>query len=189
MTDNKKEDLRVRRTKKLLSNALFSLIKKKPFEKVTVCDICDEAMVHRATFYSHFADKYALLTYSIDEHIPLELPKIAADDGQPLQSSKMVEEIIGYIDDNKEIYTSILKKKNDYSITDRIHDLFEDKLLRLICELEANGRKFPVNSEFLARFYAGACLNVVTKWLSGEMQLSRDELISNLNTLLGLSLY
>ena len=124
MTDNKKEDLRVRRTKKLLSNALFSLIKKKPFEKVTVCDICDEAMVHRATFYSHFADKYALLTYSIDEHIPLELPEIAADDGQPLQSSKTVEEIIGYIDDNKEIYTSILKKKNDYSITDRIHDLF-----------------------------------------------------------------
>ena len=41
MTDNKKEDLRVRRTKKLLSNSLFSLIKKKPFEKVTVCDICD----------------------------------------------------------------------------------------------------------------------------------------------------
>lgn len=74
--------------KKLLSNALFSLVKKKPFEKVTVCDICDEAMVHRATFYSHFADKYALLTYSIDEHIPLELPEIAADDGSPYSPQK-----------------------------------------------------------------------------------------------------
>jgi len=39
--NQKKEDLRIRRTKKLLSNALFELIKKKPFDKVSVCDICD----------------------------------------------------------------------------------------------------------------------------------------------------
>ena len=43
--NQKKEDLRIRRTKKLLSNALFELIKKKPFDKVSVCDICDAAMV------------------------------------------------------------------------------------------------------------------------------------------------
>ena len=52
--NQKKEDLRIRRTKKLLSNALFELIKKKPFDKVSVCDICDAAMVHRATLLFTF---------------------------------------------------------------------------------------------------------------------------------------
>ena len=62
--NNEKTDLRVRRTYKLLSDALISLMKVKPFEKISVMDICNEAMVHRATFYTHFEDKYQLLKFS-----------------------------------------------------------------------------------------------------------------------------
>ncbi len=185
MKEKKKEDLRVRRTKKLLSNALFDLIKKKPFDKVTVCDICDEAMVHRATFYSHFSDKYELLTYSIDEHLPMVISDISGDGSLPAgQSYKMVEDIIEYISDNKEIYTSIFKKNNCESISDRILNLFERKLLKIIKELANNGTVVLVKPEFWASFYAGACLNVVTKWLVGEMEMPKDELINNLNILL-----
>ena len=103
--NQKKEDLRIRRTKKLLSNALFELIKKKPFDKVSVCDICDAAMVHRATFYSHFSDKYELLTYSIDEHIPLDKLEFSAHgtDGA-VNPEKVVGDIINYVASNKDIY-------------------------------------------------------------------------------------
>jgi AcrR family transcriptional regulator len=33
-----------------------------------VQDIANQAMVHRATFYDHFVDKYALLEYSVHKH-------------------------------------------------------------------------------------------------------------------------
>ena len=56
-----KEDLRVRRTRKLLQTALMELTIQKGFETVTVKDICEQAMVNRATFYRHYADKYDLL--------------------------------------------------------------------------------------------------------------------------------
>lgn len=63
----KKEDLRVKRTHKLLSQALLSLIEHHSFNSISVKEICEEAMVHRATFYTHFNDKYDLLAYSSKE--------------------------------------------------------------------------------------------------------------------------
>ena len=61
------DDLRVKRTYLLLKNALFELLAKKPFEEIKVNDICNAAMVHRTTFYSHFSDKYELLEYCIQD--------------------------------------------------------------------------------------------------------------------------
>src|SRR5215471_3654006 len=54
-------DLRVRRTHKLLWEALMALMAERAFEEITVKEICDQAMVHRTTFYKHYEDKYALL--------------------------------------------------------------------------------------------------------------------------------
>src|SRR5438477_9796348 len=54
-------DLRVRRTHKLLWEALMAELSERAFEEITVTDICERAMVHRSTFYKHYEDKYALL--------------------------------------------------------------------------------------------------------------------------------
>ena len=61
----KKEDLRITKTKRDLRHALLELLKTNQFEKITVADICDEAMVNRMTFYKHFKDKYDLLQITI----------------------------------------------------------------------------------------------------------------------------
>ncbi len=60
MTQNV-EDLRVRRTRKLLQKALLEAATDKGFAQVTVSDIAERAMVNRATFYRHYQDKYDLL--------------------------------------------------------------------------------------------------------------------------------
>lgn len=59
------EDLRIRRTHKLLIDALRSLLEEKDFEDIHVKDICELAMVHRTTFYKHFEDKYQLMSFAL----------------------------------------------------------------------------------------------------------------------------
>jgi len=44
-------------------NAVLKLLNRRNFEKITVNDICEEALVSRATFYAHFNDKYDLFKY------------------------------------------------------------------------------------------------------------------------------
>src|SRR6516225_9814035 len=60
-TSLEQADLRVRRTHKLLWEALMAELSERTFEEITVSDICERAMVHRTTFYKHYEDKYALL--------------------------------------------------------------------------------------------------------------------------------
>lgn len=60
-------DPRITRTRKLLRDALASLLAEKTFESITVQDIAERATVNRATFYAHFSDKFALLDAMIRE--------------------------------------------------------------------------------------------------------------------------
>ncbi len=62
-----KEDLRIIRTRKLLSNTLLDMMEEESIEKISVIDLCNRAMVNRATFYAHFEDKYHLLTFALEE--------------------------------------------------------------------------------------------------------------------------
>lgn len=58
---SEKYDLRIVKTRKALFDAFLELVSEKPFDAITVNEICKRALVRRATFYNHFADKYDFL--------------------------------------------------------------------------------------------------------------------------------
>lgn len=58
----KKKDLRVQKTEKALQDALLKLMESKTIEQITVNELCCEAQIRRATFYTHYEDKYECLS-------------------------------------------------------------------------------------------------------------------------------
>jgi AcrR family transcriptional regulator len=77
--DRPRVDPRVTRTRKLLREALGSLLVHKNFESISVQDIAAEATVNRATFYAHFVDKFDLLDSMIRDDVAKHLAQ-----GNPL---------------------------------------------------------------------------------------------------------
>lgn len=71
-------DKRVIRTRKLLLEAFFDLMRTKEFSQISVQDITDRAEINRATFYAHFLDKQDLFEYSVQamfqEHLDATMP-------------------------------------------------------------------------------------------------------------------
>src|SRR5215471_2043298 len=61
------EDLRVRRTRKLLQKAFLELTVEKGFAALTVQDITERAMVNRSTFYRHYLDKFDLVDKYLEQ--------------------------------------------------------------------------------------------------------------------------
>jgi AcrR family transcriptional regulator len=59
--DGRTIDPRIRRTRQMLRDALFSLLGEKSFEAISIQDIAERSTVNRATFYDHYADKSALV--------------------------------------------------------------------------------------------------------------------------------
>jgi AcrR family transcriptional regulator len=60
-------NLRVRRTQKLLREALIELIEERGFEALTVGELTERAMVSRAAFYRNYQDKYDLVEQIFEE--------------------------------------------------------------------------------------------------------------------------
>lgn len=62
-------DLRVRRTRKLLREALIALIEERGFDTITIGELASRAMVSRAAFYRYYQDKYDLAEQLFEETI------------------------------------------------------------------------------------------------------------------------
>lgn len=77
----KKQDPRVIRTRRDLIYGMCDLLKEKKFSKITIQDITDRALINRATFYSHFEDKYDLLDAMLNFTLKQKLDEREVTDG------------------------------------------------------------------------------------------------------------
>ena len=73
-------------TKLALSNALKELLAERPFEKISVSDICQKCSMNRKSFYYHFRDKYDLVNWIFDTEF-MELNRLHSLDKRLHSSS------------------------------------------------------------------------------------------------------
>jgi AcrR family transcriptional regulator len=54
-------DPRIVRSRRMLHDALATLLRTKDFDKISIAEIAEQSTLNRATFYGHYPDKFALL--------------------------------------------------------------------------------------------------------------------------------
>lgn len=62
-------DLRIQKTLREIHRAFLSLAAEKPMERITVKELCDRAMINKATFYSHYDNMDSLIEELEDEFV------------------------------------------------------------------------------------------------------------------------
>lgn len=72
-------DLRIRKTRKLIRDAFIRLLDRKGFNGITINNIADMAMINRSTFYLHYTDKFDLMEKTIEEAIQNILKLVAPE--------------------------------------------------------------------------------------------------------------
>ena len=94
------------RTDKAIRQALITLLKKKPFEKITVQDILDETPVTRSTFYKHYYDKYDIVEQMQEEFLTSQTILSQKIHENPDTAFLTVQKIM---QENREIMNVLLK--------------------------------------------------------------------------------
>ncbi|MBQ9715839.1 MAG: TetR/AcrR family transcriptional regulator [Clostridia bacterium] len=166
----KKEDLRITKTKRDLRYAIVELLKTNQFEKITVGDICDKAMVNRMTFYKHFNDKYDLLEHTINFLVQDLLIK-ASEITKPndnydefvnfcvVLSKMIIKESIAQKDEFKALYMS------DSGI---VYDIIT-KTIRKYIEMLVVGlakiRKPKYSIKTITEFLSGGIIHLLCYWM------------------------
>ncbi len=177
----KKDDLRIRRTYKLLTESLLDLLSENKFEDISVTDICENAMIHRTTFYKHFEDKYQLLKFCVKEFQINFSKENNADykfDNLTDYYINSMKNILEFITSpkNKSQFVALLKN-NRNSIPTIFHEtIVEDVILKLE-DVKKNGNEFSVPISMIAEFYAGAIISVIRWWFESDMTISVEDLI------------
>jgi AcrR family transcriptional regulator len=112
------DDLRVRRTRKLLHQALVDLSIEKGFSELSVRDLTERAMINRSTFYRHYQDKYDLLREYIEAvYARVQAPDTPALVDKPIQhlpeAPTWLVNILKHVQANADFYRVLLGQKGD----------------------------------------------------------------------------
>src|SRR5260370_17274595 len=100
-------NLRVRRTQKLLREALIELIEERGFEALTVGELTSRALVSRAAFYRNYQDKYDLVEQIFEEAMSALLN--AVGEIGPEHPPEMCVTFFEHIAASKPLYRPLLR--------------------------------------------------------------------------------
>lgn len=183
-----KKDLRIRRTYKLLTDALMSLLEEKPFEEIHVSDICDKAMVHRTTFYKHFEDKYHLFAFCIKELQNDFFNKSSMAKGleNPKEfAMEIVRQALHFHASNKK--RSMLLMSNSFAATfqQNVSQGIQSKLE----EYQKKGVTTSIPAPIIAEYFSGALMSLIRWWFENNMPIPQEELLKHIDLMINVGEY
>jgi AcrR family transcriptional regulator len=169
-------DPRIRRTRRLLQEALKRLLEEKEFDKLTVQEITEAATLNRATFYAHYPDKFALL----EELIRVTFLELLAQrhvrfDGTCSSAFQAI--ILAVCDYLAEVQKSLSSKQHQFepfveaTVIDQIRVVLLDGFRRHPVE-----RRIP--EEIIAATASWAIYGAAKQWLNTAERASAEEFVS-----------
>ena len=180
----KKEDRRVRRTKKLLTQALTELLQKKQVNEITVKELTDLADMNRGTFYRYYKDIFDMLE-KIEDELFQKLDVIAQshEHGDPTQQVKpILLDLFRFIEENQEMCRVLLSPNGDMSFLHRLNEVVREKCLKSFAGL--NETASETDFEYHYSFVIFGCAGLIRAWVNrgcaesaGQMAALADAMI------------
>jgi AcrR family transcriptional regulator len=178
---NKNEDLRVRRTRMMLQNAVIELtVEREGFKDITIADISERAMVNRSTFYRHYLDKCDLLAqYMNDVYDLIADEKVAAEErgDVPEELPSGLVTLLRHIQENADFYRIMFGPEGDPGFVADFRKNVE-KRFRYLYSISPKKKDDPNSAPFELRlsYIAYADIGAILWWLENEQPCTVEEL-------------
>lgn len=151
-------DRRVRRTRKLLRDALVNLILERGWDNVTVQDVCAEADVGRSTFYVHFADKEEALLSGFEElHVAL------AGLGQAAGAFAFLRPLVEHCQEQVKLFRAVVGRQSGPKLQARFGQVVFELMQADLGKLGVDDHNRQQTG--LARFLCGGFIELLVNWL------------------------
>lgn len=180
----KKEYRSAIRSRKLIRQAFFELLKEKNFEKITVTDIVKKADINRSTFYAHYPDVMGVvdeIQNEILEYCEKTLDKV--DFSEFFENPNIVlKDIIKILEENHELYRLLMHSSMAAKQLEQIKVVLLEKTMKNPVIMERYKDSFEF--EFQLRFFMGGVIDVFSQWLNNEIDCSLNDLTEQMARLI-----
>lgn len=185
----KKLDLRVAKTYDALFAAFRELLQEKPFEQISVTELCDRARTRRATFYKHFGDKYEFLMFMVREtrhrFVEHALGQVAGLEGREATEA-LVCHGFGFVEGNEDLLRAFQRNNLLTSLLDMSQIEWSD-VSRVAAKLVPSGaldELGTVRGELRLRFAQGALVMSALWWLDRKDAVNKEVAVTEIVDLL-----
>lgn len=151
-------------TRNAIADSLKELTDNKPFEKISVGEICEHCGITRKSFYYHFRDKYDLVSWIFRTEF---MDKAATKEYKNLLG--LLDDLVHYMYEQKSYYMAVLETSGQNSFRDTFIESF-------FPVLEIYGEAFyPKCPQKMMRsavyFLASGLISFIKDWLNSGIDL------------------
>lgn len=156
--------------------ALFKLIEKKPFQDITVSEVCNMAGVCRSTFYSHYENTTELLQETHKKYMndffknfntninDLDISNIKVED---FVTDKFIIPYLKFIKKNKRIHKIYINNLSTFDTND-FYKLLLDNLWIPACKEKGINDYTIVN--YMSKYYLNGMTSIVNEWVNNNCE-------------------
>lgn len=160
-------DLRVRKTRHQIREALLDLLEEQSFENITISQLAKKAMISRSTFYDHYPDKYALVDAmyeEIREQFEI-LTQVYFNTNHTDYHLDLAQDILNYVLENARLFRILLSdrlpSKNLFLI---FQEILEPRCMEY---LERNPNKHQLDNRLIVQIYS-SIIFLSLQWMAGR---------------------
>ena len=177
--NEKKEDLRIARTKDAIRKAFKALVCELPYEKVTVKAIADRARINRNTFYLHYNCVDDVLAEIQAKHSS-EYSAIVSGFDQLKDTDKLVRSFFEYMEAQDDFF----KRVTCDSRFDHIRERMQNRVTKQAAESRPlKGIEQSVRNILLT--FNNCIVLLYRQWVSDGRKIPMEKMIELATTLLG----
>ena len=167
--------------------ALLSLLEKKPFEYVTISELCEEAGVNRSTFYLHYENTADLLkeatAYVLDNfasYFSIDTESIVSKyENRDLQELNFINEkylhpYLSFIKENQRLFAAVLSQPTTFDSNAIFQRLFDDVFQPILDRFH-----YPRDEQhYVMMFYLNGITAIITEWLKDNCSKNIEDISS-----------
>ncbi len=164
----KKEDRRVRRTKKILTQALTELMQVKSINEITVKELTDLADMNRGTFYLYYRDIFDMLEKiedglfrDLDALMVLHRQEMACDRAKPI-----LLDLFRFIGENREMCRVLLSPHGDMNFLQRLYEVIREKSHVIMKDRFSGTDEEDFNYRYA--FAVFGCAGLIRAWVNRD---------------------
>ncbi|MFC7442730.1 TetR/AcrR family transcriptional regulator [Laceyella putida] len=180
-------DPRVKRTRRLLREALIALLQEKSLDDITVRDLTERAGINRATFYEHYRDKFDLLDQTIDELLFSLVTHVAPRSVEEFTESgeaiPVFVRMFEFIHEHALYFQVMMGDHGIPSFQRRMLKMIRQFMDKKLDQLHPQPEKMKIPKEIFTYYISYANLGLITYWLENGMQYSAQYMAKQLSEL------
>ena len=164
-------------TKNALAASMKKLMRQRPFEKISVSDICNECGINRKSFYYHFRDKYDLVNWMFYVGFVSELDLNSYKTGY-----EWLEDICRYFYRERVFYRAALRIEGQNSFRDYLIEVATPIVAFFMQDLLPHDE----DDNFYLTVITDAFLTSLVRWLSGAFgpEMDADKYLGKMRKLI-----